>query len=595
MTTRFQVNAQENSLRASIGLVGCLILCSLAVIARPAAAQISLNPCVTTQRELVIKNNSSNKVWIGGAGAALRSVCVVNATTSCLAAAVTINPATGDCQCGTQHGTLACPGSSQAIGSNTNGGLNCQCTPGKSQCGPSAGCNANTGLCYSVLPQPRAFPGPSPFNWNLTTGQSATFCITPPTVTCPASVCGTQQLIFSPVWWSGGIFARTGCKSNGTSCVTGDCNASPNSNCPVGVGGDNPVTLAEFTLQRRALDFYDVSIINGANVAVQMGPLAGQNTSSPPSGVPAAYWCQTPGLTTATVFGSGCDWNFGKYIAAVPLPSTTVTTDYTPVLLNSSQPCSTASNPTGCPAGFACTGAPGGCYKTCSTNNDCSPNLSCLPGGNGTNYCQCDQESDCTGSYCGTQFIPGLGPGQVFLQQCGTFAGWWSADDLCANPSNVAGIDSAGNTVFNCGTSITDGDGTSATNLASLFGCAPNGQNGAPSAGNGTSCYNSSGIYANTCCGCPTNNQSPGSLGSYWPNATSQCFGTNTTWESEIQPWLVNLKRACPTAYSFPYDDVTSTYLCQAQTIRGINSTDYQITFSDLPKPPTTSASTGKP
>src|SRR5260370_24299375 len=65
--------------------------------------------CASSQRELLISNHGPQDLWIGGGGGALRSVCVVNASTSCLAAADTINSTTGACSCGTQQGTLACP------------------------------------------------------------------------------------------------------------------------------------------------------------------------------------------------------------------------------------------------------------------------------------------------------------------------------------------------------------------------------------------------------------------------------------------------------------------------------------------------------
>jgi len=81
--------------------------------------------CGANQRELLVTNKSSQPVWIGGGGGALRSVCVVDANTSCLAAQSTIDGTTGACKCGTQDGTLACPGVSQATGAGTNGGLNC--------------------------------------------------------------------------------------------------------------------------------------------------------------------------------------------------------------------------------------------------------------------------------------------------------------------------------------------------------------------------------------------------------------------------------------------------------------------------------------
>ena len=62
------------------------------------AAQVA---CPGGERELLITNNGSQDLWIGGGGGALRSVCVVNASTSCLAAAATINGTTGTCMCGT--------------------------------------------------------------------------------------------------------------------------------------------------------------------------------------------------------------------------------------------------------------------------------------------------------------------------------------------------------------------------------------------------------------------------------------------------------------------------------------------------------------
>ena len=122
--------------------------------------------CGANQRELLVTNKSSQPVWIGGGGGALRSVCVVDANTSCLAAQSTIDGTTGACKCGTQDGTLACPGVSQATGAGTKGGLNCVCTQ-DSDCGLGAGCNASTNLCYFVLPNPVAHSGAGAFTWKL--------------------------------------------------------------------------------------------------------------------------------------------------------------------------------------------------------------------------------------------------------------------------------------------------------------------------------------------------------------------------------------------------------------------------------------------
>jgi Thaumatin family len=539
-------------------------------------------PCQANQRELLLTNSTSQDIWIGGGGGALRSVCVVDQNNSCLAALTSINPSTGACSCGTQQGTLACPGIAQSTGSGTNGGLNCACTM-DSDCGSGAGCNANTNLCYFLLPKKPVAHAyiRQPFTWRLakTTasqrGGWAEFCLD------QASVMWNGSSIPSEVWWSGGVFARTGCKSDGTGCVTADCSAAPDSNCGAGVGGSNPATIAEFTLQSKQNDFYDITAINGANVAEKMLPLPAATAT--PGSVSAPYWCKVPGATVAQ--GGKCDWNFGRYTKWVHYPKDSVT-DYTAFLLNSSKPCSTTSNPTGCPAGYTCTGAPGGCFLTCNPSDatPCPDSLECLPSQDGNNYCQCSKQSECSGKgYCGTQFIPGKG---LLLQQCGKFAGWWSADDFCGSfPNDTVGP-------LNCGEMITDGDNSSQTNLTSLFACAVK---GGQSPGNGTSCYNqgTAATYPYTCCGCATDDQDdPDSLSRFWPkNGTSTCAkvgkdlkANDAVWETEIQPWLVNLKRACPTAYSYPFDDVTSTFQCRGKGTT--NLLGYHIIFMNLPKPP---------
>ena len=532
--------------------------------------------CPATQRELLITNSTFQNVWIGGGGGALRSVCVVDQNTSCLAALTSINPSTGACSCGTQQGTLACPATAQATGGGTNGGLNCACTT-DAQCGSGAGCNTSTNLCYFLLPnQPVAHSYKlKPFTWELApSGGWAEFCL------AQASVEYNGAPIASEVWWSGGVFARTGCKSDGTGCATADCNAAPNSNCGAGVGGSNPATIAEFTLQSKQNDFYDITVINGANVAEKMRPLPAATAT--PAGVPEPYWCKIPGSTIAQ--GGKCDWNFGRYAKWVHYPKGSVT-DYTSFLLNSSKPCSTTTTPNGCPSGYTCSGAPGACFLTCdpSNSNACPDSLECLPSQDGNNYCQCSKQSECGGKgYCGTQFIAGKG---LLLQQCGKFAGWWSADDFCTGfPNDTIGP-------LNCGASITDGDNSSQTNLASLFACAVK---GGQSPGNGTSCYNdgTSATYPSTCCGCATYDQDDADgLSKFWPkNGTSSCSkvgdltANDPVWDTEIQPWLVNLKRACPTAYSYPYDDPTSTYQCHSKGAD--NLLGYHVIFMNLPKPP---------
>jgi len=114
-------------------IIPLLALVGLSAMNFSAGAQ----ECASAKRELTVTNASTQPIWIAGGGAALRSVCVVSDTESCLANPSTIIPATGACQCGTDSGTLACPATSQPIGPDTNGGLNCQCAT-DADCGPTA-------------------------------------------------------------------------------------------------------------------------------------------------------------------------------------------------------------------------------------------------------------------------------------------------------------------------------------------------------------------------------------------------------------------------------------------------------------------------
>uniref|UniRef100_A0A803L0A4 Thaumatin-like protein n=1 Tax=Chenopodium quinoa TaxID=63459 RepID=A0A803L0A4_CHEQI len=76
----------------------------------------------------------------------------------------------------------------------------------------------------------------------------------------------------APVGWSGRIWGRTGCdfgrEGNGT-CLTGACGTS----LKCGAAGKPPATLAEFTLAK--VDFYDVSLVDGFNIPMAVKPLNG--------------------------------------------------------------------------------------------------------------------------------------------------------------------------------------------------------------------------------------------------------------------------------------------------------------------------------
>lgn len=87
-----------------------------------------------------------------------------------------------------------------------------------------------------------------------------------------------QSIVFTaPVGWSGRIWGRTGCNfdknGNGT-CQTGRCGSSLHCRA----SGETPATLAEFTLA--ALDFYDVSLVDGFNLPISVTPMKGKGNCS---------------------------------------------------------------------------------------------------------------------------------------------------------------------------------------------------------------------------------------------------------------------------------------------------------------------------
>nr|AGA16575.1 thaumatin-like protein 1 [Coptotermes formosanus] len=90
--------------------------------------------------------------------------------------------------------------------------------------------------------------------------------------------------------WGGRFWARTGCNFDGNGqgpCETGDCGNKLSCN---GAGGVPPVTLAEITLNGDSgLDFYDVSLVDGFNVPVQMRPTRGGGNG---------YSCTTAGCNS---------------------------------------------------------------------------------------------------------------------------------------------------------------------------------------------------------------------------------------------------------------------------------------------------------
>ncbi|KAF8403863.1 hypothetical protein HHK36_011969 [Tetracentron sinense] len=88
--------------------------------------------------------------------------------------------------------------------------------------------------------------------------------------------------ITAPKGWSGRLWGRRGCSFDSSgkgNCVTGDCGGVRE--C-AGAGGAPPATLAEFTLDS-PVDFYDVSLVDGYNIAISISPSGGSGAMCKPA------------------------------------------------------------------------------------------------------------------------------------------------------------------------------------------------------------------------------------------------------------------------------------------------------------------------
>jgi hypothetical protein len=159
----------------------------------------------------------------------------------------------------------------------------------------------------------------------------------------------------------------------------------------------------------------------------------------------------------------------------------------------------------------------------------------------------CKGDRDCgPNGICGLSMHPGESP--LMQKTCSSMLlGWWSANQICGNqPDYKNGID--------CQRSVGDG-----LTLWNLYSCTNTG-----------SCYQDNASA--TCCGCENWSAAPSAP------YTKQCVAKNPAWTKSVLPKLRWLKDGCPTAYTYPYDDMSSTFICSDKK-QGVNTVDYTITF----------------
>lgn len=85
---------------------------------------------------------------------------------------------------------------------------------------------------------------------------------------------GSAQICAPRDWGAARIWARTGCSldtAGHLTCLTGQCGRPGQVDCGAGaaqISGDNPQTLFEITTHADGSAHYDVSVVNGANVPI---------------------------------------------------------------------------------------------------------------------------------------------------------------------------------------------------------------------------------------------------------------------------------------------------------------------------------------
>lgn len=306
-------------------------------------------------------------------------------------------------------------------------------------------------------------------------------------------------------------------------------------------------TLAELTFQEspHVTDYYDVSIIGGANFATSFGPTSTNLTTNASN----QYTCGTPGSSTnqPTAGGSGYQQNNLSTLPAAPWTMGATAASLVPAGSNDALAKGyfrvvSGGSGASCPAG------------TCAA----------------------------AGEVCGYSGFSALlkATPPNYTPVCGQQLTWVSANSVWGQNQNATGTGSntapfsftaatGTNTVGNyqlcSGTTFSayNGAGSTPTSAACggvMWGASQTGQS-----------FN--GFTWST----PTNDGTiPNGLGITQP--AQPVNYTSTNWLTYVLPTIQWLKAACPTCYTFPFDDMSSTFQCSNKT----NVINYGVSFSDL-------------
>jgi hypothetical protein len=528
-TLKFTGTGQAgNALSCGFGLVGQATTGNVTVSATAAStaqqtysiAPLGLGAVAPepTRRAVTFSNSSSQMIYVGITGGA--AAAWINATTPAVPPGQTtanLKPGAGS-TCGPSNPLAACP-------------MGTTCMQGGAS--PSSKVADTPFYCY--------YDQTSPNNgYALAANAGATTTL---------SISGSS-LAPNGVIWSGNFYARTGCDPASGQCENATCKGSAGGLvCGPGTGpspGTN--TLAEVTFQAYpGPDFYDVSIINGANFATEFGP------SNVAASTTNAYTCGVAGSRTAQ--GGGFPGN----AAGLPAAPWTMTA-------------SSASFP----PGVTIAGDAASYYRLVAVQagplapKTCTDNTPCTDGTNTTcGYAMADVVTGGSFTYA--------------ARTCGKPVGWLTVDAIWGfNPTaaNVA--------PFAFGTTWSNGNGGTVS-VGDLQLCInqtysayqPNGTaSSLPAFPIQPMALACGGVMWGTT-EIPGPQLNPtGNVGLAITRPTQPVQTANANWIDYVLPTIKWLKQACPTCYTFPFDDMSSTFTCSDASRNP--STSYSVTFSDL-------------
>lgn len=383
----------------------------------------------------------------------------------------------------------------------------------------------------------------------------------------PGAAPATKTLQFSQ-YYGGSIYGRTGCQTNPALpnygvCNTANCTSLNNSNGTCTTAPSAPFTTFEENLYDIAATdaVYDISLINGFNIPGEFRSLA-------------PY---VPLNSSTSSFNNTCGNSAGAII----------------------QPAGSALGT----CGWSFSPPTGGVDCTADTQTDNVSNYYFVPPGGAT----CTPGS-CTGSdVCGMSWTaqPSTNPqylGSPINRTCGAFQGYWTLADWTGYASSgqwgtcnlykhysmdktLDSQDPYSHPTYGFSTMNPDLNPLPAAVLADMYSCKPTSILSCyTSPGTPKVCFNNppnpyyalnSGYNANitNACGCHDWNNSTN--GAAQTAQASQCLSFNQFWSDKVYPRIVWLKNACPTAYSYQFDDTSSQFTCNVAQ----QFTSYQISF----------------